>query len=137
LRWAEPALRTKVTAQARHDACAVLAQALLNGSCLGTAWQKRAIWPSVPPHDNDGPRLSCCHFVRHSASFLSPLMPLPPHHLILDRRRGSMRLLPKLDGATMICHANSKIKCYLLVLNVSNATKYHNLYGTHPVFIDA
>ena len=26
----------------------------------------------------------------------------------------------ELDGATMICHTNSKIKCYLLVLNVSN-----------------
>jgi hypothetical protein len=26
----------------------------------------------------------------------------------------------ELDGATMICHANSKRKSYLLVLNVSN-----------------
>jgi hypothetical protein len=26
----------------------------------------------------------------------------------------------ELDGATMICHTNSKMKCYLLVLNVSN-----------------
>jgi hypothetical protein len=26
----------------------------------------------------------------------------------------------ELDGATMICHTNSKIKGYLLVLNVSN-----------------
>jgi hypothetical protein len=26
----------------------------------------------------------------------------------------------ELDGAAMICHANSKKKCYLLVLNVSN-----------------
>jgi hypothetical protein len=26
----------------------------------------------------------------------------------------------ELDGATMICYTNSKIKCYLLVLNVSN-----------------
>jgi hypothetical protein len=26
----------------------------------------------------------------------------------------------ELDGAAMICHANSKIKGYLLVLNVSN-----------------
>jgi hypothetical protein len=25
-----------------------------------------------------------------------------------------------LDGTAMICHANSKRKCYLLVLNVSN-----------------
>jgi hypothetical protein len=28
--------------------------------------------------------------------------------------------IPELDGATMICHTNSKIKGYLLVLNVSN-----------------
>jgi hypothetical protein len=26
----------------------------------------------------------------------------------------------ELDEATMICHTNIKIKCYLLVLNVSN-----------------
>jgi hypothetical protein len=26
----------------------------------------------------------------------------------------------ELDGATMICHTNSKMKCYLLVLNFSN-----------------
>jgi hypothetical protein len=26
----------------------------------------------------------------------------------------------ELDGATMICHANSKRKSYLLVLNISN-----------------
>jgi hypothetical protein len=57
-----------------------LAQALLNGSCLGPARQTWAIWPSIPPRDNDGPRLSCSHFVRHPASFLFPLMPLPPHH---------------------------------------------------------
>jgi hypothetical protein len=28
--------------------------------------------------------------------------------------------VPELDGATMICHTNSKMKDYLLVLNVSN-----------------
>jgi hypothetical protein len=27
----------------------------------------------------------------------------------------------ELDGATMICHANNKIKGYLLLLNVSNS----------------
>jgi hypothetical protein len=43
----------------------------------------------------------------------------------------------ELDEATMICHTNSKMKGYLLVLNVSNSTKSHNLYGAHPVFIDA
>jgi hypothetical protein len=26
----------------------------------------------------------------------------------------------ELDGATMICHTNNKMKVYLLVLNVSN-----------------
>jgi hypothetical protein len=29
----------------------------------------------------------------------------------------------ELDGAAMIFHANSKRKCYLLVLNVSNCYK--------------
>jgi hypothetical protein len=28
--------------------------------------------------------------------------------------------VPELDGAEMICHANTKKKGYLLVLNVSN-----------------
>jgi hypothetical protein len=28
--------------------------------------------------------------------------------------------IAELDGTAMICHANSKRKCYLLVLNVSN-----------------
>jgi hypothetical protein len=28
--------------------------------------------------------------------------------------------IAELDGATMICHTNSKMKVYLLVLNVSN-----------------
>jgi hypothetical protein len=27
----------------------------------------------------------------------------------------------ELDGATMICHTNSKMKDYLLVLNISNS----------------
>jgi hypothetical protein len=37
----------------------------------------------------------------------------------------------ELNGATMICHTNTKMKGYLLVLNVSNCY----LYGVHPVFI--
>jgi hypothetical protein len=89
-----PALRAEATAQASHDARAGLAHTLLNGSCLGLARQTRPIWPSIPPHDNDGPRLSCHHLVRHSTSFLSPLMPPPPHHPILGRGRRSMGLLP-------------------------------------------
>jgi hypothetical protein len=80
--------------QAPHDARAGLAQALLNGSCLGPACQTRPIWPSIPPHDNDGPRLSCHHLIHHPASFLSPLKPPPLHHLILDRGRRSRHLLP-------------------------------------------
>jgi hypothetical protein len=43
----------------------------------------------------------------------------------------------ELDGVAMLCHANSKRKDYLLVLTFVIATKYHNLYGVHPVFIDA
>jgi hypothetical protein len=42
----------------------------------------------------------------------------------------------ELDGAAMIFHANTKRKSYLLVLTLVIATKYHNLYGAHPVFID-
>jgi hypothetical protein len=45
----------RATAQALHDTRARLAQTLLNGSCLGPARQTRPIWPSIPPHDNDGP----------------------------------------------------------------------------------
>jgi hypothetical protein len=48
--------------------------------------QQRPIWPSIPPYDNDGPRLSCRHLVRHPASFLSPLMPPPSRHPILGLR---------------------------------------------------
>jgi hypothetical protein len=80
--------------QTPHGARARLAQALLNESCLGLACQTRAIWPSIPPHDNDSPCLSCHHFVRHSTSFLYPLMPPPPRHPILGRGRRSGRLLP-------------------------------------------
>jgi hypothetical protein len=89
-----PALRAEATAHAPHDARVGLAQALLNGSCLGPARQTRSILPSIPPHDNDGHRLSCHHLVRHSTSFLSPLMPPPPRHLIIGRGCRSMRLLP-------------------------------------------
>jgi hypothetical protein len=68
-------------AQAQHDDRVELAQALLNGQCPRSACQTRPIWPSIPPHDNDGPRLSCRHLVRHPTSFLSPLIPLPSRHL--------------------------------------------------------
>jgi hypothetical protein len=73
-----PALQTKATAQARHDARAGLAHALLNGPCLGPAHQTWPIWPSIPQHDNDGPRFSYLHLVHHPASFLSPLVSPPP-----------------------------------------------------------
>jgi hypothetical protein len=89
-----PALRAEATAQAPYGARVGLAQTLLNGSCLGPARQTRSIWPSIPPQDNDGPRLSCHHLIRHSTSFLSHLMPPPPCHPILGRGRRSRRLLP-------------------------------------------
>jgi hypothetical protein len=69
-------------------------QTLLNGSCLGSACQTRHIWPSIYPHDNNDPRLSCHHLVRYSTSFLSPLIPPPPRYPILGRGRRSRRLLP-------------------------------------------
>jgi hypothetical protein len=84
----------EATAQAPHDTRGGLAQTLLNGLCLGPAHQTRPIWLSIPPHDNDGPRLSCHHLVRHSTSFLSPLKPPPLRHPILGRGRRSMCLLP-------------------------------------------
>jgi hypothetical protein len=59
-----------------------------------TGCQTRPIWPSILPHDNDDPRLSCHYLVHHPASFLSPLMPPPSHHHILDRGHSSRRLLP-------------------------------------------
>jgi hypothetical protein len=52
------------------------------------------IWSSIRPHDNDIPPFSCHHLVRHSTSFLSPLMPAPSRHPILGRGRRSMCLLP-------------------------------------------
>jgi hypothetical protein len=58
------------------------------------ARQTRPIWQSIPPHDNDGPRLSCHYLVHHPASFLSPLMSPPLHHPILSRGRSSRRLIP-------------------------------------------
>jgi hypothetical protein len=84
----------RATAQAPHDARDGLAQVLLNVSCLRQARQTRPIWLSIPPHDNYDHRLSCHHPVRHSTSFLSPLMPSPSRHPILDRERRSMHLLP-------------------------------------------
>jgi hypothetical protein len=79
----------EATTQVWHGARARLAQALLNGSCFGPAHQTRPIWPSIPPHDNDGPRLSCRHLVRHPVSFLSPLMPPPPRHLFSPEGMGA------------------------------------------------
>jgi hypothetical protein len=55
---AGPALRAEATAQARHGARVGLAQKLLNGPCIGPARQTQPIWPSIPQHDNDGPRLN-------------------------------------------------------------------------------
>jgi hypothetical protein len=77
-----------------HGARIVLAQTLLNGSCLWSARQTRHILSFITPHDNDGPRLSCHHIVRHSTSFFSLLMSPPPRHPILGKGRRSRRLLP-------------------------------------------
>jgi hypothetical protein len=88
------ALWAEATTEASHDARAGLAQALLNGSCLGSARQTRPIWPSIHPHGNDGPRLCCHHLVHHPASFFSPLMPPPSHYHILGGGYRSRRLLP-------------------------------------------
>jgi hypothetical protein len=41
----------------------------------------------------------------------------------------------ELDGAIM-SHTNSKMKGYLLVLNVSNCYEVAYLHGAHLVFID-
>jgi hypothetical protein len=38
----------------------------------------------------------------------------------LDAMDSMVFEVAELDGAAMICHANSKRKCYLLILNVSN-----------------
>jgi hypothetical protein len=35
----------------------------------------------------------------------------------------------------MICHTNSKMKGYLLVLNVSNCYELAHLYGAHLVLL--
>jgi hypothetical protein len=86
--------RAETTVQAPHDARVGLAQALLNGSCLGLARHTRHICSSIPSHDNDGSRLSCHHLIRHSTSFLAPLMPPPPRYHILGRWCRSRRLLP-------------------------------------------
>jgi hypothetical protein len=74
------ALQAESTTQARHDDRVGMVQALLNGLCPVPVYQTLSIWPSIPSHDNDGPRLSCRHLVRHPTSFLSPLMPSPPCH---------------------------------------------------------
>jgi hypothetical protein len=73
-----------------------LAQTLLNGSCLGSARQTWLIWLSIPSHNNVGLHISCHHLVRHSTSFLSPLMHPPPRHPILASGRRSIHLLPRI-----------------------------------------
>jgi hypothetical protein len=69
--WASTtALRAEATVQARYDARIGLTETLLNGPCPGPARQKRLIYLSIPPHDNDCPRLSCHHLVRYLKIFL-------------------------------------------------------------------
>jgi hypothetical protein len=76
-----PALRAESRAQARCS-CG-MGPGTIKWAVPRAGRQTRPIWPSIPPHDNDGPRLSCRHLVRHIVSFLSPLMPLPSRHPIL------------------------------------------------------
>jgi hypothetical protein len=47
------------------------------------------------------------------------LLTPPPPRGALNWRNG-LHDVAELDGATMICHTNSKTKVYLLVLNISN-----------------
>jgi hypothetical protein len=100
-----------------------LAQALLNGSCPRSARQTLPIWPSIPSRDNDGSRLSCHHLVCHPASFLSPLLPLPPRHPILDRGHGSRRLLsvfvrhqPRHRPAQWLLHVHEDVSQHMCTI---------------------
>jgi hypothetical protein len=123
--------------QAPYGAPAGLAQALLNGSCLGPARQTRLIWPSIPPHDNDGPRLSCHHLVRHSISFFSPLsMPPPPHHPILGKERRSMCLLPVFVRhrlAQCLLHVHEDVSHYARTIVFAIVGRPVPLPGLRPV----
>jgi hypothetical protein len=80
--WDGPAHRPRL--RPKHD------------TTLVSGWPRHTwpIWPSIPQHDNDSPRLSCRHLVRHPASFLSPLMPLPPRHHILAKGMGAGTFSP-------------------------------------------
>jgi hypothetical protein len=136
-----PALRVEATARAPHDARARLAQALLNGSCLGPAHQTRLIWPSIPTHDNDGPRLNCHHLVPHPASFLSPLMPPPPHHPILGRGRRSRRLLPiffrhqpRHRLTQWLLHVHEDVSHHACTIVFTIVERLVRLSGLRPVF---
>jgi hypothetical protein len=90
----------EATAQSRHDDRVGLAQTLLNGPCPGPVRQTRPIWPSIPLHDNDGPRLSCRHLVRHPTSFLSPLMPPPLRHPFSAEGVGAGAFSPYLSNTS-------------------------------------
>jgi hypothetical protein len=131
-----PALR----AQARHDARAGLAQAILNGSCPGPSHQTRPIWPSIPPHGNDGLRLSCRDLVRHPTSFLSPLMPPSLCHPILGRGRESSRLLPvfvrhqpRHRPAHWILHVHKDVSQHVRTIVFTVLGRPVHLPDLHPV----
>jgi hypothetical protein len=81
----------------------------MNVSCLGPARQTWPIWPSITQHNSHDPCLSCHHLVRHSTSFLSPIMPPPPRHPILGRGRRSMRLLPVFRLAQWLLHVHEDV----------------------------
>jgi hypothetical protein len=136
--------RTNTTAeamaQAPHDARAGLAQALLNGSCLGPARQTRPIWPSIPPHENDGPRLSCHHIVHHSTFFLSPIMHAPSRHPIFGRGRRSRCLLsvfvrhqPRHRLAQWLLHIHEDVSHHARIIVFTVVGRPIRLFGLRAV----
>jgi hypothetical protein len=136
---AKPALRAEATVQAPHDARAGLAQTLLNGSCLGPVCQTRPIWPSIPPHDNDGPRLSCYHLICYSTSFLSPSC-LHLRAPILDRGRRSMRLLlvfvrhqPRYRLTQWLLHVNEDVSHHVRTIIFAVVGRHVRLPGLRLV----
>jgi hypothetical protein len=103
--------------------------------------QRRHIWSSIPPHDNNGPRFTCHHLVGHSTSFISPLMPPPPRHPILGREHRSRRLLPvfvrhqpRHQLAQWLLHVHEDISHHActIVLSSSNVLRLSSLRHVLP-----
>jgi hypothetical protein len=95
---------------------------------------------SIPPHDNDNSRLSCHYLVRHSTSFLSPLMSPPPHHPILGRGRRSMHLLPVFVGhqprhrlAQWLLHDHENVSHHARTIVFAVVGRLVRLLGLRPI----